>query len=301
MEQDKDARLLFEIEGTPGKRLLKKTRNHIAVYADRIEINAHGKCDVYRRDTINDIFIIEPVVENIDCRTTAVDHLENGVMYRYELDDDIFPGLCQKMERVLDNEWSDVKEKYNYPETIKWFVACCSVHHLVNEKNPYIYGGEHKVPERVKCQRDSLRKWWDFKNRDDLLDMLRLLLDGRTMMQYKDSEENSALILNMERCFWAWDLQRMVLLGAEGYASEYLSWEESLDWSLIAGQKLQGLFQTWDDFMVNYLRGYSVWAEEDLDDEDTDAYERKHVYEHYKQMPRNPWSIPWDLPLTKEW
>ncbi|MDR1451444.1 MAG: DUF1266 domain-containing protein [Helicobacteraceae bacterium] len=78
-----------------------------------------------------------------------------------------------------------------------------------------------------------------------------------------------------ERCMWAWDLRRLIYLSAMGYVTDFLSWDEAMEWRLQAGQKLQGIFSGWDSFMRSYLFGYRLWAGERLEDEDGEAYERK--------------------------
>ena len=294
--------MIFEIEGIPTKTgLFKKQRSYIAVFDDEIFIEYDGEKDTYVRDDIYDIYIKEPVIGDVFNRTLVIDFCEAGEWNFYELDDDAFPGLSIKMERALENEWSHITKKRDYPETVKWFVACCSVLQIVSGLNPFVYGDADKAPERMSAQRESMLEWWGVSDKNDLLEILPTLLDGRTVKQYKEDTENSELLKKSERCFWAWDLQRLILLGSLGHFCDYLSWEESLDWCLLAGQKLQRMFDSWDDFMINYLRGYSIWSREELDDENSEAYERKQVYEHYKKMPHNPWLVPWDLLLVKEW
>jgi hypothetical protein len=92
----------------------------------------------------------------------------------------------------------------------------------------------------------------------------------------------------------------MILLCAYGFLCDWLSWEDSLNWCLKAGQKLQSLYRSWDGFIDCYLHGYCAWSGESLDDEDSEAYERKQVYEHYKKLRVNPWQVAWDCPLVFE-
>ena len=295
--------LLFEIEGVPGRRRLKKIRNYVAVYADRLVIDVAGSCETYTKDDIDDIYIQEPLVEDIDDRTVRVDLCEdeNGELSYYELDDEIFPGFTEKMEEALKNEWSHIRDKYNYPETIKWFVGCCFIVRVSSQVNPYIFSGERTVPVITRSARDNLYESWGFSDRGDLLEMLPLLLEGYSIQKNQDTESNSALRKKMERCYWAWDLQRVIWLCSLGCFCGYLSLEEALDWSLLAGQELQKRFRSWDDFLEKYLQGYSNWAEEDVEDEESEAYERKQIYDFYMRAPNSPWSVRWDMELTKEW
>jgi hypothetical protein len=298
----KEGILIFEIEGKPNKvGFFKKQRSYIAVFYDAIVIEFNGEKDYYGRRDIFDIYIQEPVVEGVESRTTRIEFYEEGEQKNYALDDDTFPGLANKIEGILEKEWSHITKKRDYPETVKWFIACCSVVHIVSEQNPFIFGSAYKEPENISAQREELYENWGFNNKHDLLDMLPQLLDDRTIKQNQKNAKYGEFNADLERCFRAWDLQRLILLSALGYLCDYLSWEESLDWCLIAGKKLQGYFRSWDDFMNSYLLGYSIWSDEDLEDEDSEAYERKQVYEYYKKMLHSPWSVQWYLTLTKEW
>lgn len=256
-----ESTLIFEIEGVPIKKnLFKKHRSYVAVYNRGIHIELNGEIDEYTRREIIDVYIKEPVVEGVDNRTVVIEFHEDDEQNYYESEDDTFPCLSEKIEQVLKKEWSYLLEKRAYPETVKWFVACNAIVSIVSEQNPYIFGGGYKESDLISAQREVLKEWWGFENRRDLLKMLPELLGGRTATE------------GGERCFWAWDLQRLILISALGYVSDYISWEDALDWSLKAGQKLQKLFKSWDDFIECYLLGYCLWAEESLDDEESEAF-----------------------------
>jgi hypothetical protein len=302
--------LLFEIKGRSRKR------SRVAVYTDRIEITFNGEDDVYTRDNVFDIYVKEPIIDNIDSRTTVIDFYEEGEQNYYELEDSVFPGLAENMERILKNEWSYILKKHNYPQTIQWFIACCAIVEIVSEQNPYIFGGAYKEPENIAAQRKVLYESWNFNNKQEFLNMLPKLLDGRVVREYAsrvevmddDSLDDDERILfekiaeaGGERCMWAWDLQRLIFLSARGYVCDYISWDDALEWCLKAGQKLQSLYKNWDDFMHCYLLGYCYFSGESLEDEGSDASERQQVYAHYKTLPGSPWRVAWDYPLTRQW
>jgi len=310
---DKDSPLLFEIEGIPVKRMFKKARRYIAVYADGIHVMIDGD-EFHSLEDIFDIYIKEPVIEGVECRQTVIEFHEKETACYYVLEDSVFPGLSDQMEQVLENNWSHIAQKHDYPETVKWFNACCAVIHIVSGLNPHIFGGTYKTQEIVAEQRKGLQISWGFNNKDDLMNMLPQLFDGRAVMQYREQVANHASlspsermlfrqIANQggERCLWAWDLQRLIFLCALGYISDYISWEDALDWSLKAAKKLQPLFRDWDDFMNCYLLGYCYWSGDNLNDKESHAAERKRVYEYYKKLPNNPWMTTWNLPLKCEW
>ena len=305
--------LLFEIEGIPVKRMFKKIRRYIAVYTDGIFIMIDGE-EFQNRDDFIDIFIQEPVIKGIECPQTVFELLENGERYYYVLEDSVFPGLSEQMKEVVEYEWTHISKKREYPETVKWLNACCAVVHVVSELNPRIFGGTYKSPEVSAEQRKGLHEGWGFNDKHDFMDMLPQLLDGRTVKQYREKAVNDKLlnygervlfrdlaVEGGERCLWAWDLQRLILLCELGYICDYISWEDALNWSLVAGKKLQPLFSDWDDFMNCYLLGYCYWSGDDLNDKESHAAERKRVYEYYKKLPDSPWAIAWNLLLKCEW
>lgn len=288
---DDYGRLLFEIEGDSLRSGLRKYKSHIHLWEEAIRIQMWGDDDTYTLDDIIDVFIKEPVVEDVDSHSTLIVFYEDGEVDTYDLEDEVFPGLSEKMGRVLDRQWAFLEEKKDYTDTIKWFIACNSILQIVSECNPYIYGGNYKESVDRDGQREILHDSWGFNNKNDFLNMLPSLFDGRSVND--EDEELDEL--------WAWDLQRLIMLSSYGYLCDWLSWEESLDWCLKAALRLQSIFTSWDDFISNYLAGFCFWAGEELSDENSEAHERMQVYNHYKKLRTNPWQIDWNYPLKKEW
>ena len=304
---NKERKLLFEIEGEPTlvKKLLKKTvqRNYIAVYDAEIFTDWCADPTILKSEQIYDIYIKEPGVAGVEIRTLVIDFDWEGEYNQYHMDDETFPGLIEKMEHALENEWAHIREKRNYPDTVKWFTACNAFRVADSGENPFIYGTADKVDEKIDEMKEFLSQWWEIENRDDLLKILPSLLDGRTIKQYK--EKGHGLTDEDKRTLWAWDLGRLVYLSSRSYLCDYFAYEESLDWCLKAGLKMQAMFHSWDDFTYSFIRGYALWQDEDPNDEESGAYDFKIAYETYKKLPRNPWNIQWDLTLsircTKEW
>jgi hypothetical protein len=324
MDTDFYGRLLFEVEGKPMKSgLLKKHVSYVGVFEKGMLIKMWGDTDAYHIDDIIDIYVKEPVVGEVTSRTTMVLFYEDGEEGNYELENDIFPELAEKMARLIEREWSFIKDRRNYPDSVKWFIACTAVVQISSEQNPYIFGSNYKDPEAMKEQRKELFDSWGINQKADLLKKLESLYDGRAVKSYHETIENLAGLsvgeleeelgedlqfihekiarAGGENCVWAWDLQRLILLSSLAYVCDYLAWEDSLDWCLKAGQKLQKLFHGWDEFMNCYLLGYCLWAEERLDDEESEAHERLRAYEYYKKLRNNPWSIDWNHSLLREW
>ena len=70
--------------------------------------------------------------------------------------------------------------------------------------------------------------------------------------------------------------------------------QEALDTSLEIARTMQPLFESWDDLMSSYMRGYEYWAEESAD-------ERRALYEDLKTRQDNPYSVDFKMQLEKTW
>jgi|GEM_PF-543533 Protein of unknown function (DUF1266). len=304
----------FEIEGIPRREGFRKQRSYIAVSDNAVFIELDGEKDHILLEDIFDIYIKEPIVEDVTSRTTVIEFYEEGDTNWYELEDETFPGLAEKMASLLQANWRHFEDKRKYPDTVKWFLACQAVLSIAGEQNPAIFGGAYRNPDTAAAQREVLFDSWGFNKKEDFMAMLPKLYEGRSMAQYEEDRKNKnsldsdelALIEEIERrCankgIWAWDLQRLIILCGLGYICDYISYEDSLDWCLKTGQKLQNIYSSWDDFFESYLLGYCYWSGDDLDDEDSEAHMRKGIYEFYKNRPDNPWNISWNHPLKKEW
>lgn len=122
-------------------------------------------------------------------------------------------------------------------------------------------------------------------------------------------EEDQAMILAAfdakaaygENAIAGWDLSRAMSLMGWGYLAEYYTYEEAMDKSLETAQRIQQTFGSWDEFFDSYLLGYSYWSGQSVDDPDTQAYERRALYEELKADPDGIFSVDWNTPLEKEW
>ena len=104
-----------------------------------------------------------------------------------------------------------------------------------------------------------------------------------------------------ESAIKAWDLSRVPTILEMGYMARYCTYEEALDGALEAAQLAQQSFNSWEDFNQSYLYGYSYWSEEALDDPTSSAYERKNIVEAFDAQVNGPFSLDWNMDLTKEW
>ena len=304
----------FEIEGIARRGGFRKQRSYIAVSRDAVFIELDGEKDHIPLEDIFDIYIQEPITEDVTSRTTVIEFYEAGDTNWYELEDETFPNLAAKMESLLKTSWRHFEDKRKYPDTVKWFLACQAIMSIAGGQNPAIFGGAYKNPDTSASQREVLYESWGFNKKEDFAAMLPKLYEGRAMREYEAELRNKrsldcdrlALIESIEtncktKGVWAWDLQRLIALCGLGYISDYISYEAALDWCLKTGQKLQSIYSSWDDFMQSYLLGYCYWSEDDIDDEDSEAYMRKGIYAFYQNRLDSPWQISWNHVLSKEW
>jgi hypothetical protein len=55
-----------------------------------------------------------------------------------------------------------------------------------------------------------------------------------------------------------------------------------------------------DDIIDVFISGFCRWAGESLEDEEGEGYERNRIYETYRRLRNNPWSVAWETALTAE-
>ena len=99
----------------------------------------------------------------------------------------------------------------------------------------------------------------------------------------------------------AWDLCRANQLYANYYIAGYMSYGEAMDASLENSLILQETYGSWEEMMDAYILGYQFWQGESSEMEDSHTHERYHYYEMLRDMPNGPYSLEWDMDLTKSW
>ena len=104
-----------------------------------------------------------------------------------------------------------------------------------------------------------------------------------------------------ENAIAGWDLSRAMQMCAWYYLAGYYTYEEAMDASLEIATRLQSTFGSWDEMMQSYLYGFQYWAEDDMENPDSDSYERREIYNTLKEMPNGPFSVDWNLTFQKDW
>jgi hypothetical protein len=310
--------LLFSVESIPYRKGLRKLTNRVTFFEDAIKFEINGECDMVALEDVFDIYIQEPVTEEIEYRTTNINFFDEGEEMSFELDDYNFKDISYQIEKLLDNNWYNLapwhRQKKETPDTVKWFNACNAIVYTSSGVDIEIFGGTFITPESIVSQKKVLYDSWEINGPRELMAILPSLYQGRAVADYREEIENLARLERDRREFivsidktcgeqgiWAWDLQRLILLSSLGYICGYIRYETALECCLAAGEKLQSLFSSWDDFAQSYIMGYSYWSDEDPDDEDEEAYERRQIYEKLKKLPHGPFHLAWNYPLTREW
>lgn len=106
----------------------------------------------------------------------------------------------------------------------------------------------------------------------------------------------------------AWDLCRVNQLYADYYFCGYMTYEEAMDASLANSINLQELYGSWEEMVEAYLLGYQFWQGEPILNVsgydygyDSPSQERRHYYEMLQKLEDGPYTLDWNMELTKSW
>ena len=215
-------------------------------------------------------------------------------------------------------------------DTIRWFNASYAVLTDLNGWDYNRFAGLAANDDVMAMEQKSLEEWWSVTDRataDSTLDWI--LTEGHRAtfaedMAYLEEagirdiapQERSAFLLdqfemtedeaqNYAEMFGfyeqygpdaiaGWDYCRAMNLMSFYYLAGYYTEQEALDTSLEIARTMQPLFESWDDLMSSYMRGYEYWAEESAD-------ERRALYEDLKTRQDNPYSVDFKMQLEKTW
>ena len=308
---EKFGKLIFEIEGTPQKKgWFKKTKSNLAFYENGIVINElDDYIEILKRDIVN-VHYTAPMVGDYECVTVEIDHYDEGEQSVYPLDETTWNGIFARVDKLLDNEWNEFrKPKVELPDNIKWFNAVNAIIALAGEEDAESFGGDVKSPQVALNKREVLFEYWKVNVREDLLDWFEKLYAGRSAQQAQNiideivqaggdpnklNESDSRYIEWMQSKYAiAWDLGRMIWIASCGYLADYLSYDETVGYCVQAGKRLQELFYSWDTMFHHYMQGYIYWSGDDVEDKESEAYQRIEIYKWLKSQPKSPYKIDW--------
>lgn len=216
-------------------------------------------------------------------------------------------------------------------DTIRWFNACYAILTETNNWDYNLFGGLENTESNRKDVRALLDNWWgvtDWDSADSTLEWIKnkghrsdfakivLTLEKDGMSELPDEEREAFLLENYDiggddrahlylgwykmyeeygiDAITGWDCCRAMNLLGYYYIAGYYSQKEALDISLEIAQNIQPLFDSWDELMASYLRGYEYWSEESSDS-------RRALYETIKSRDDNPYQVDFHMTLEKTW
>lgn len=213
-------------------------------------------------------------------------------------------------------------------DTVRWFNASYAVLTELNGWDYNIFAGLPMSDTAKGIAALSLQSWWEVTDRASADEMIDWLLEEGHRADFVDyvlylkeygfeqAENREEFILEYfdvtaeqaplyvswyemyeqygETAIDGWDYCRALNLLSFYYLAGYYTEEEALDKSLEIAQMVQPLFESWDDLVGSWLRGYEYWAEES-------SAERLAIYEEIKTRSDNPYQIDFKMKLEKTW
>lgn len=244
--------------------------------------------------------------------------------------------MAELMGETRKEQQGEVEE---LPQTVLWFNATYAPLTYSNGWDWRLLGGMEPTEENKILTRLLLERSWSVKDRESALETTKSLLQNghrKKCLDYtKQMEEWGILDLGEEEFVQqilekdlddevgryavaylmhrakiepeyivAWDLCRVNQLYADYYFCGYMSYEEAMDASLANSLNLQELYGSWEEMVEAYLLGYQFWQGDvqGFDYEyDSPTKERRHYYEMLQELEDGPYTLDWNMELTKSW
>lgn len=215
-------------------------------------------------------------------------------------------------------------------DTVRWFNASYAVLTELNGQDYNRFAGLPANDTTKALEQQSLNEWWGVTDRASADETLDWILNEGHRYGFADNnkyleesgmgsvgaDERKAFVLENfdvtdeeadtyvssyaiyeefgEHAIDGWDYCRAMNLLSFYYLAGYYTEQEALDKSLEIAQTMQPLFESWDDLIASYMRGYEYWAEESSD-------ERQAIYEDLKTRADNPYVVDFKMTLEKTW
>lgn len=243
--------------------------------------------------------------------------------------------LMKQMAVSLKEDPEAVKkaEEITLSDTLRWFNATYAVITTKNKANVNLVGGLEEGDAAKLQMQNGLKQSWGVTDHASAQENLQWLLDEghnaelledytemglgevtreelEEILSYGEftAEDRAYYQVVYEACnqfgenaISGWDLSRAMQMCAWYYLAGYYTYEEAMDASLEIATRLQSTFGSWDEMMQSYLYGFQYWAQDDMENPDSDSYERREIYNTLKEMPNGPFSVDWNLTFQKDW
>ncbi|MDR2749148.1 MAG: DUF1266 domain-containing protein [Clostridiales bacterium] len=303
MKSSDNGKLLLDQRGARPPRSLFRHRIRIFENALACNMNIYAKhlpassfCDIYpikfERGTYR--------------KGISIRYKHDYVFGRLSIYEDEFPGFADAFMAIVQKEWPRLILGPQ-PDALKWILSVTALDNIYRERNPSTIHGGLKDEGLQDQQRMSFSKEWGAKTKSDVIRLLAGCMNGhedagwKYMVESSDNETDNLFKDTDPRCFQAHSLQLVLDLASSAYLADFLSYEESLNWCLLACQKLQKLCSSWDDYHVSYLTGYSRYVRQDPKSPSSDFARLIQVYDQLKEAEDSMWRIPWNTPLARFW
>jgi hypothetical protein len=270
----------------------------VKVFPERIALVCGRKEHSYDLEDIGDVFLaLHPAdYENI----VAIYAIDDGEQVRIMLYEEEFPGLQEAIEQILKNGWGGFYEKRITSDPIMWLNALCATGAMSGVRNPYVYGFKIHNPKFRRSEGERISRSWQLKDRDDMLRVMaaQISQDAAYFIgKYTNSNMPKKKKKHIENAIKVVTLSKLVSIANEGYACDWLSYEESLAWSLAGSRALRNVCDSWGSFSQYMLDTYDIIK----------SPNGKAIHASYlnatKQLallPENPRQLPWLTPLDIE-
>ena len=151
---------------------------------------------------------------------------------------------------------------------------------------PIRFGGLPRTPVARWELRTNLRRVWNIKNYQDLLETVEYMSRGPGFAQ---CTSQAAL---------AWQLCRCTTLLGIAMVLGWAGRKELVDRSREVGKLIQTHFHSWDELAMGYLEDYTRWcASEGGKDVKQRIQSEVDGYHALKNRADSPYRLPWDLDL----
>jgi len=152
--------------------------------------------------------------------------------------------------------------------------------------SPLYIGGRPKDEDSRKRTIKVLKRDWDIKNRDELLETVEYMSKGSGFWDCETQSDR------------AWELCRSTQLLGMGFIAGWLTREELTKRSGIVGNIIQKMFDGWDELTESYLEAFAAWYARAFEGGAESAVRvRRMIYQNLRSRTDSPYKLPWMLPL----
>jgi hypothetical protein len=283
-----------------------KSLKAVKVFTYGITLVFAGEEKHYSLENIEDVFL---TLKPDTCeKIVAVDAIDKGKQVHFSLYERDFPGLQESMDLALKDGWGGFYKKRNTNKTAIWIHAVCATSAVLGERNPFIYSFKVKNPEFSTAERKRVSSDWGLPDRGSLLRKLAMLVN-RDFADLNLPQNHPKMIrserAHIMRALMVVTTTEVMSLALDGYACDWLSYEESFAWCLKAGNMLRYACSDWDSYAQCMLECFDIFSNTPIIDNPVmgktasrDSFmDAKTAYkkatEHLSQLPEDPRQIPW--------